>query len=191
MSRLALALAGLVLVPSLAAARPITVGASVGLAQDAVDASSEPNQTVGVFGRLQLWPRVSGQIDVAKLDAANVGLEVRSGTALVVVDLLDHGTLMPVIFGGAGLDRAVTHWGYEAEARHFVGGVGLEYRAAGGLTLGADVRIGGRTVESDGDIVLPLARIGGDTSGTAAYVLPAQLRSGEYRAARVTLGVRF
>jgi hypothetical protein len=74
------------------------------------------------------------------------------------------------------------------DGHHFEGGLGLEYRAQGGLVIGLDVRLGGRSLENS-DVVIaspdqspPIIDDGRFVYGVA---------EGEYRAARLTAGVRF
>jgi hypothetical protein len=125
---------------------------------------------------------------------------IRSGTALLVLDLVDHGRLVPMLLVGAGLDRASSDYVSQA-GHHFEGGLGLEYRAAGGFTIGVDVRMGGRSVDDarygatlDSTMIepsscsAPEAGCGTDTVGLVGYT---PLREGGYRAARLTIGVAF
>jgi hypothetical protein len=180
-----------------AAAEPrVTIGASAGLWQNEEDAHAgvDSSQTLGLWGRLGLTKRLSGQLELAehKSGGGDCGdfctfspTTIRSMTALLVVDLKDSGKWMPILMAGVGLDRDESELAFPSEATHIEGGLGIEYRAEGGLTFGADVRLGGRSVEN-GDVIL-------DTGGRTP-ILPAPgvgLREGEYRAARLTLGVRF
>ncbi len=188
--RLAVA-AALLALPTVAAADPsITAGISLGAIQSKVDGvgGATPNQTLGVFGRLAFGKRVAGQLEVGKTETDASYVTMRKGTALLVVDLGSRGRLVPVLFAGIGLDHATTNSGYtEQSAHHIEGGLGLEYRADS-LILGIDARMGGRTLDGS-DQVVPLA---GDTREPGiAYIAPSGLREGEYRSARVTLGLRF
>ena len=174
-----------VALPSLAAAESkVTAGVHVGMHQskEAGAAGIAPSDTLGLFGRLAFNKRVSGQLEVQKIsadDGSNV--EVRTGTASLVIDLT-QGTsrLVPTLAAGFGIDSGTTPYSSQS-GHHFEGGLGLEYRAEGGLTIGAEVRMGGRSVEQD-DQIVPL--------DGALYYAPT-LREGEYRAARLFVGVRF
>ena len=127
----------------------------------------------------------------------DTGVDVRKATALLVVDLGAHGRLVPTLLAGIGMDRAESTYGGTSEARHIEGGFGLEYRAAGGLTIGADVRMGGRTLHEPGYETQPVYDGGPgyrdclDACGTGLTYAPSTLREGEYRTARITVGVRF
>lgn len=178
---------------TLASARPMTAGVSLGLAQDEVTASQEPNQTLGLFGRLSLTRRVSGQVELVQHESTYNAARVRTGTALLVADLAPNGQLVPVLLAGLGIDRATTSQD-TTSGRHLEGGVGLEYRAAGGLTLGADVRVGLRAVEQKDVILAAETAICDATApecGGGTFLLAPTLQAGEYRVVRVTLGVRF
>jgi opacity protein-like surface antigen len=182
---LRVALAGLALfaLPSTTLANPVTAGVSLGLAHSAADADVgvDSSRTLGLFGRIGLSSRLSGQLEVSRHsteDGSN--LDIRTGTALLVVDLKSGGRWMPMLMAGAGLDRAEGEFS-STSGHHFEGGFGLEYRSDGGLTLGADVRLGGRSIDDD-DVVI---------QDDVVFIAPSQMREGEYRSARITLGVRF
>jgi hypothetical protein len=165
-------------------AGPLGVGASLGLTQSKADSSADPDHTLAIFGRLALNPRLAAQLELAKLDTTDRGLnnvDVRSLGGVVVLDL-GTGRFVPILLAGVGLDRASESYG-EIDAHHIEAGIGLEYRSPSGFTLGADARIGDRTIDSDTTIV-PLACC------TDLWSQPA-LAGGEYRSLRVALGVRF
>lgn len=179
--------AALTALPTVAAARPITAGVSVGSAQSKADADRDANTSLGLFGRIALTRRLSGQLELSKLqldDETNYDhATIRKLTALVVFDVLDRGALVPMLLAGLGIDRDTSDW-YERSGDHVEAGVGLEYRARGGLTLGVDLRIGSRSIEERFE-ALPVE---GDIALVAA---PAHLSEGEYRTLRLSLGVRF
>lgn len=186
--RLAIAAApllALLALPGLAAANPVTAGISFGKIKSKVDAASgtDANSTLSVFGRIGLTPRLGAQVEVQKLETDTGGSDIRTATALLVVELGSKGRLVPLLVAGYGVDKESTQYGYEQNAHHTEGGLGLEYRADGGFVIGADVRIGGRTIE--GQNAAPIAQ--GDVK---AYVA-SSLRDGEYRSARLTIGLRF
>jgi hypothetical protein len=179
--RLALATIVLCALSSLATAGPISAGVGLGRVQSKIDANGDGNDTKQIFGRLGMTPRLSAQLELARIEGD--GANIRSGTALLVVDLGSKGRLVPILLAGAGLARSSDGYGYEVSGKHTEGGFGLEYRAAGGLTIGADVRLGGRWIE--GDKLVPLR------AGTIAYYSPATLEAGEYRSAQITAAIRF
>lgn len=188
--RSAAALLALALAPALAAARPVTLGVSAGMHHDEVDPDDEGNRTLGLFGRVGLTRRVGAQLEVLKIETDEQYFEpttIRTATVLLVADLARNGRLVPTIKIGAGLDRASTEWNTE-KGHHYEGGIGLEYRADGGFTLGVDLRLGGRSVDDPKDVALD--------DGTSPPIAPHSwdgggLREGEYRSVRVTLGVTF
>ena len=173
--------------PSLAAAGPITAGVHLGMTQAKDDGAAgiEPSDTFGLFGRLQFSPRIAGQLEVQKVETDGGNIDVRTGTASLVIDLVAKGRLIPTLAVGMGLDSATTSYGGETNGHHFEGGFGLEYRADGGLVLGAELRMGGRSLEQS-DKLVPLAA----EDAVSYYVAPG-LREGEYRSARLFLGIRF
>lgn len=175
--------------PSLAAAgTPITAGVSAGVLHDEADADGEGNRTLGLFGRIGFAKRFSGQLEVMKVDtddATYTATSIRIATASLRLDLVDpaKSRLVPTVSFGAGIDRASTDYD-TTEGRHFEGGFGLEYRADGGLTIGVDLRLGGRSVE-DKYYAVPAAE------GGPLFYDGGGLREGEYRALRATAGIAF
>jgi hypothetical protein len=190
----AVVLAPLLALPSLADARPVTAGIQAGVHHDKEDGDDEGNRTLGLFGRVGLTKRISGQLEVQRIDTDDQYWEpttIRTGTVLLVVDLVDKGRLVPTLKVGAGLDRATTEWSTE-DGHHYEGGFGLEYRAEGGFTVGIDLRMGGRSVDNDEEAV----PVGIDDQGVPNDVAPlfadgAGLREGEYRSARLWFGIDF
>jgi hypothetical protein len=173
----------LVLASTTAHAGKLTAGVSLGTSHDQKDddAGLGGSQTVGLFGRLQLGARLAGQLELMKYDQANgSGTVVRTATALLVVDLSSNPRWVPTIMVGMGIDHASTPFdgSMESSGRHIEGGFGLEYRATGGFTIGADIRLGGRSVDDDEEPVI-------------AIVMPYRLQASEYRAGRIWAGVRF
>jgi hypothetical protein len=184
----------LILAPTIATAGPITAGVSLGLAQSKSDALDDPNHTIGLFGRLAFTKRLAGQLELARFQSDGyIGGNMRTGTALLVVDLANTRHFVPTLVAGIGFDSedtgcpTCTFQGTQT-GHHIEGGFGLEYRSDGGFTLGADVRMGGRSLDSGsgGEPLMPLA---GKTIELAPA--PARFSEGEYRSARVTLGIRF
>lgn len=189
MRSLALAI---LLVPLTASAGPhgLTVGVSAGWTRDqaAADAGTDATSTMGLWGRLRLSPRLAGQVELVRHRTDNgcatctVGAttEIRSASALLVVDLADSGRWMPVLVAGFGVDR--DDGSVPTKGHHTEGGVGVEYRSEGGFTIGGDVRMGGRSIDSQPTKLL---------TGGATFLAPGGMQAGEYRSARLTLGLRF
>jgi hypothetical protein len=170
--------------PSLAAAGPLTFGAGLGRIQSKENAGADANAMWQLFGRVGLTNRIGIQVEAQKIEEPSV--DVRSGTALLVVEL-GGKQLVPLLIVGYGIDKATgREWDYyEASGSHTEGGFGLEYRADGGLVIGADVRLGGRSVDDDYYYAQPVE---GDV---IAFAPGGGLAEGEYRSARITAGIRF
>jgi len=177
------------LAPSVAAASPsITAGVNAGLSQTELDGASglDPSKTLGLFGRLGFNTRLAGQLEVSKFQAPDDASSIRTATASLVVDLTNGGRLVPTITAGIGMDWADATYGGASEAHHIEGGLGLEYRAEGGLTIGIDLRMGGRSLHESEDIAYPA-----DVRGGVAYIVPSALQDGEYRSGQIKVGIRF
>ncbi len=179
-----LLIAATVLLPSVASATPpVTAGVSLGLAQSKADAQQDASQTLGLFGRLGFSSRLSGQLEVTRFqtdDGSNV--DIRTATALLVVDIGRSKRWTPTLLVGMGVSDATDDFS-STSGTHIEGGFGLEYRASGGLTIGADVRMGGRSIDQEFDTLAGREDV--------AFFAPSHISEGEYRSARVTLGVRF
>lgn len=163
-----------------AAANPVTIGANLGASQ-AKDTMTDASRTLGVFGRLGLADRVAGQLELTQMNGQpGIADDIKIGNALLVFDFAT-GPLVPTIVLGGGLDRE--HWASSTFA-HAEAGLGLELRTRAGFMVGADVRIGTRTLVSQ--------QVYYADSGANPWLYdPATLHDGEYRSARVTIGVTF
>ena len=67
---------------------------------------------------------------------------------MIVVELGSlgaRGQFVPLMMAGIGLDDANANFS-DSSGYHIEGGFGLEYRADGGLVIGGDARMGGRSV---------------------------------------------
>lgn len=171
---------------SIATAESGTVSAGVSLGRSIDEGVEEPSQTMGLWGRVGLGSRFSGQLELQQLEASYGDDRIRSGTALLVLDVLGGSDrrLMPMIVVGAGLDRATIFGNQEIDGRHYEGGAGLEYRSADGLTLGLDLRLGGRSLDN-GDVILA------DAARGPALLIAPPISEGPYKSLRLTLGLRF
>jgi hypothetical protein len=189
MRSMLLALLAATALPAPADAGPITAGAGLGLTQDEAASTLQPDHGETLWGRLGLTPRLAGQLEVTRIDTGDRGLtgyDIKTFTALAVLDLgsgVRAGHLVPILLAGAGYDRATTQGTGEIDAHHIEAGIGVEYRADGGFVLGADARLGDRTVDSN-SLIVPLACC------TDLWSQPV-LSGGQYRSLRVTLGIRF
>lgn len=182
----------LVLVPAVAAAEGtrFMAGVDLGLTQTSKDANngSDASHTLGLYGRLLMTSRLSVQVELGKIDTGDDSLTIRQISALLVVDLANGGHWMPMLLAGVGYDHAEADYGATTDAHHIEGGFALEYRADGGFIAGLDLRLGGRTIDSD-PMPVPVGIAGG---GSRALFVPAQmLTDGEYRSARLYAGVHF
>lgn len=170
--------AAALLVPAAAHARPITAGVGIGVTQPEVNSNVDADHTLSLWGRVGLTPVFAAQLEVGRIDGADQNLSTRSATLLGVLDLA-RGHWVPVLVFGAGIANGSESSG-EIDTHHLEAGVGLEYRSPDGFVLGADLRVGDRTVDSDSRPVL-------DTTWSP----PPTLADGQYRSARITLGVQF
>ncbi|HUS33128.1 MAG TPA: outer membrane beta-barrel protein [Kofleriaceae bacterium] len=180
-----LAAVALSCLPGLAEARPFTAGVGVGRSQAKADAEGDASDTLQLFGRFSFTKRLSAQLEIQKLQLPYGDVTVRSGTLLLVVDLGQRGHLVPILMAGFGGASATDDYGYETSASHTEGGAGLEYRADGGLTIGVDLRIGGRSLDDDDVKIQPA------TTDVIAIYPYNSLQAGEYRSARLYAAVRF
>lgn len=175
--RLALAI---VLAAAPAAANPVTIGAGLGASQ-AKDAGTDANRTTGVFGRLGLADRIAAQLELAQMNGQpGIHDDIKTGNALLVADFAT-GALVPLVVIGGGLDREQFA---SATYAHVEAGLGLELRTRAGFMVGADVRIGTRTLVSQ-------TLVEADAGPRPYLYDPSVLHEGEYRSARVTIGVIF
>jgi hypothetical protein len=176
-------LAAALLVSPAVSANPLTVGAGVGITQSEVNANGDPDQALGLFGRVGLTRTLSGQLEVSRTNGQDPNLQTRSVAMVAVLDLGTNPEFVPILLAGAGLDHGDEQYGGVIDAHHVEAGVGLEYRSHGGFVLGAEVHIGERTVDSNSTIV-PLACC-------TLYQPNSTLVDGQFRTARITLGLRF
>lgn len=199
--------------PSAALAGPVTAGVTLGIAQDKINAEQDSSDSIGLFGRLAFGRRIAGQLEIQKLNLPDDTGSMRTVTGLLVVDLRDatRGPLVPIFIAGIGVDHQwVDDYGYpyEISGKHIEGGLGLEYRARTGLTVGIDLRIGNREIENQTYYDAPVADAGDgkmspsslapcefeeDCSGDTppAYYGTGKMGAGEYRAARLYVGIHF
>jgi hypothetical protein len=170
----------LILVSSTAFATPM-VGVSIGITQDQTNSSQDPNRTESLFARIGILSRLSAELNLAKTET-NDSTSNHRLTGYAVLDLGSSDTWVPQLFAGAGVDYASDNYGNSVEGHHFDGGLGFEYRATGGLTIGARFHLGGRSIDSD------------NTGGCCvAYVNGQQnlLVATEFRTLEAYAGIRF
>jgi hypothetical protein len=168
MHKLALAL---LLVPVVARADRITIGAAAGVTKQADDSS---NQTLGVWGRVRATSRLSAQLELSRTDTGSSTASWQTASGLLVVELAATMRWVPILLAGAGLDHATY-----VDGHHVEGGLGLELRAASGLVIGIDARAGERYVDSER--VMPYDSL---------WSFPS-LSAGSYLSARLTVGASF
>lgn len=169
------------LAPLAAEARPLTVGAGAGRIAAERDYDNQADHTLQVFGRIGVTSRVSGQLELQKIEGGT-NVTVRTGTALIVVEMGQSGHLVPLMFGGLGIDHASSPYGTQ-KGSHIEGGFGLEYRFDGGLSLTADVRLGGRAVDQEMTLLA-------DKMPTYVDLYAPTMVDGEYKSARIGLAIR-
>jgi hypothetical protein len=182
--------AAAVALPSLAHADPtsrITAGVGLGITQSKAEAGQDPNDTAGLWGRLAISKRLSAQLELGKADTTTSGVSARTVGGLALLDLASGPTtgtrIVPYLLAGVGYDE-VSSPSYEQTAARIEAGIGLELRAANGLVIGADVRIGDRSTGESSQVYHGYPT-------TIAFSLPNGLDDGEYRSARVTAGIHF
>jgi hypothetical protein len=170
---------------SIAHARPITLGVGLGLTQAKAETPGDASQTESVFGRLGLVSRLGAQLELAKFSTNDPSPpQIRSITGLAVLDLSNNRHLVPLLLAGFGFEQSDSSGGETSSAHHIEAGLGLEYRGDTGIVIGADVRLGDRTIDS---------MSGGPSILTDCYdcVPNASTRAGEFRSAKLYAGVRF
>src|ERR1041385_7550474 len=133
--RCALAVVMLVGVPSLAQARPrLAAGTALGLSQSKVDSNDDASHTIGLFARIGIAPRLATGLELQQFRTEDEsGVSLRTWTFPLVVELSDNPHWVPTVVGGIGLDHQSDLFGSGAHGHHLEGGLGLEYRADGGL----------------------------------------------------------
>jgi hypothetical protein len=193
-----------VLLPSLAAARPITVGASLGEAQSEAESNVNqgPDETYAAFVRVGLTRYLSVQLEVARIDS-DPAYDVRTATLFGVIDLGNgwtsarlSGRFVPMLLVGGGeawgssSETSTDSYGLDLEA-----GLGLEYRAWRGLVVGIDARIGQRWIQTQAQFNGYSGGGGGGGGVCCGGGVPASedegLYDGQFRSMRVTVGYRF
>ncbi|MGE0871178.1 MAG: hypothetical protein AB7P03_21620 [Kofleriaceae bacterium] len=171
--------------PLAVAAGPVSLGVSLGRSQTRTQAQLglEPSNSLGLFGRMAVTRRFAAQLEIARLTSDAGAHTIRSATALAIVDLGSSPRLVPTVLGGFGktwfADDGMIP---STDPAHVEIGVGLEYRSASGLTIGADLRMGTRWSEHD---------LTYDADHRVTPYDPAPAYDGDYRSGRVTLGVQF
>lgn len=143
--------------PALAAAHPITIGATIGETQSEVESENNqgPDRTYGGFVRVGITRHISTQFEVSRIDS-DPTCDVWTATLLAVIEgngfpsQLVHGRFVPIVLLGVG-----ESWGTTADVVNttdymldLVAGLGVEYRAANGFVLGVQARLGERSLQT-------------------------------------------
>jgi hypothetical protein len=187
---------GVGLSPRLAAAGPITVGAMFGETQSQIESESGqgPDRTYGGFIRVAITPHVATQLEGVSIKS-DPECTVTSATLLAVISgnslgSLLNGRFVPIVVLGVG-----ESWGTTSDVTnetdmlvHVVAGIGLEYRARIGLSLGVQARLGQRWMETQYPIYsAPYP------PGAGGPFLPAYegLWAGQFRSLLATAGWQF
>lgn len=164
----------LVLVPSLAQATPSMFGVAFGELQLGSEASGANME--GVFGRLGVTHRLAIGAELTRVAEIYTDDGVHALTLIATIDVLDTGRWIPMVLGGAGVDRGddTGMVGYHAEL-----GAALEYRGDSGFVFGADLRLGDRAIDPPPAVTEPL--------GSQATLLAG----GTYASGRIYAGIHF
>jgi hypothetical protein len=179
-----IAVVAAVLVPTIAMATPNTVGVGIGVSGGLGSDTSNTTDTLDLFGRIGMGRRFALQAEIARYEAdATMDSNTRTFTVAVTYDLADTGHWIPMILGGAGFDWGNTAFSAE-NGHHVEGGFALEYRGDDGLTLGADLRVGTRSITvpevlENGPLIVP------DDWGSTT------LAPGTYGRARIYAAIHF
>jgi hypothetical protein len=191
--RLAPLAAVIVLSPSLAAARPlITFGATLGATQSENESadSQGPDETFGLYVRVGLTRYFSAQLEISRINS-DPSYDVRTATLLGMFDL-GHGWLSRPLYGRfvpialIGVGEA---WGSTASSstdsygNDLVAGLGLEYRAVNGVTIGFQARLGNRWMQT----AVPANPL----CGTCGESEDEGLWDGQFRTLMMTAGFAF
>ena len=186
--------------PALASARPITIGATVGEAQSEAEGANNqgPDLTYGLFVRVGITRHIAGQLEVTRINSDS-DYDTRSASLLGVIDLSSGwggarlaGRLVPLVLLGGG-----EAWGSSAltttdsYALHLEAGLGLEYRARGGLVIGIDARIGNRWMQTSTATFNPGCACGCCFGPGPGPQEDEGLWDGQYRSLRTYVGLTF
>lgn len=173
------------LVPAIATATPSTVGVGIGISGGLGSDTSNNTDTLDLFGRVGVGRRIGLQAEIARYEAdATMDSNTRTFTVALTYDLADTGHWIPMILGGAGFDWGDTDFISES-GHHVEGGFALEYRSDDGLTLGADLRAGTRSITVPAVLENGPPLFGPET-GTGTTLAP-----GTYGRARIYAAIHF
>jgi hypothetical protein len=187
-----LAVVAVLATPSLASADRFVVGAGVGETQtqsDAVD-GTKAQATTGLFGRVRVLGPFAVQAEVGSINVAGTNVHTVTGDAMLVFGIRH---LHPYVLAGAGVDQLSSNTIGTATTTRVEAGVGVEYHFRGGLSLGAELREGSRSVPSTStqtdpppttwNAAIGVARFAPNTDGSDV--------AGGFRTVRLTLGIAF
>jgi hypothetical protein len=185
--------------PTLAAARPITIGAMLGEAQSEAESglNKGPDEVDGAFVRVGLVPHFAAQLELTRIDS-DPSYDVRTVSLLGVLDLSNRllaGRLVPILIAGGGAAWGSSPNSSGSSGLHLEGGLGLEYRTVAGLVIGVDARLGYRWMQTQAVVPYP----GGPANGSniapccdgSPVGVDGGLYNGQYRSVRATLGITF
>ncbi|HEY1547415.1 MAG TPA: hypothetical protein VGG28_06335 [Kofleriaceae bacterium] len=175
---------------AVASATPNALAVGFGYNSEVDSSSNDGGYTLDARARAGVSDHVGVQIDVDHSSSTNA--DITAATVSATLDLVDHGSWVPMLLGGAGLDwTSGTQSGEHAE----VGGA-LEFRASGGFLIGLDIRVGLRHVDGSPPEEVEPGFGGGMTDGPAFVPIDPSsntnsLPSGFYGMARFYAGVHF
>jgi hypothetical protein len=176
---------------AVASATPNVLAVGLGYNSEVDSSSDDGGYVLDARARAGISDHVGVQVDLDRSSSTNA--DITAATVSATFDLVDHGSWVPMVLAGAGLD-----WTSGSQSgEHFEMGGAIEFRAAGGFLLGLDIRLGLRHVDASN--AEPVEGFGGGmTDGTAPAFLPVDpgsntnsLPSGGYGIARLYAGLHF
>src|SRR4051794_39136056 len=109
--------------PSAAVAGPVSAGVAIGATQAKQDSGADASHTLGLFGRLGFSDRLAGQLELRRIEPDNTNVDIRPGTALLVIALGSARHFVPTLAAGIGFDHASNPWGGDTTGHHIEGGL--------------------------------------------------------------------
>lgn len=177
---------------AVASATPNALAIGLGYNSDVDSTSDDGGYVIDARARAGMSDHVGVQVDVDHSSSTNA--DITAATVSATFDLVDHGSWVPMVLAGAGLD-----WTSGAQSgEHVEAGGALEFRASGGFLIGLDLRLGMRHVDASNPPEPVEGFGGGMTNGIAPAFIPVDpsgntdsLPSGGYGIARLYAGVHF
>jgi hypothetical protein len=177
--------------PVVASATPNAIAVGLGFNSEVDSSTNDSGYVLDARARAGVSDHVGIQIDVDHSSSTNA--DITAATVSATLDLVDHGSWVPMLLGGAGLD-----WTSGSQSgEHVEVGGALEFRASGHFLIGLDLRLGMRHVDASNEEPVAEPGFGGGMTDGPAFI-PADptsntnsLPSGGYGIARLYAGVHF